>query len=85
MATGQEQWEYCRFEDVLGGGFVAAKLVFFTAEGEKIETLHAAQDNSQRSMVAVRIAQLGNEGWEMAGTGITGQGAHAVYFKRKKS
>ncbi len=83
MTTSQERWEYCRFEDVLGKGFVPAKLVFFTAEGEKVDSFGADQESSQRNIVAMRIAQLGKEGWEMVGTGITGQGSHAVYFKRK--
>ncbi len=84
MTTGQEKWEYCRFEDLLGGGFIAAKLIFFTAEGEKVESLPAVEESSQRNEVAIRIAKLGNEGWEMVATGITGQGSHAVYFKRKR-
>ena len=85
MAARQERWEYCRFEDVLGRGFVAAKLIFFTADGEKIENFSAVEESSQRSMVAKRVAQLGDEGWEMVGTGIIGQGSHAVYFRRQKS
>lgn len=85
MPAGQEKWEYCRLEDLLGTSFVAAKLVFFTTEGERIETLSADQVSSQREIVAMKIAQLGDEGWEMAGTGVTGQGAHAIYFKRKKA
>lgn len=60
-----------------------AKLILFTAEGEKIESLSAEPDCSQRNMVAKKIAQLGDEGWEMVGMGITGQGSHAVYFKRR--
>jgi hypothetical protein len=84
MAEGLEKWEYCRFEDLLGGGFIAARLIFFTAEGEKVESLPAVEESSQRNEVAIRIAQLGDEGWEMIGTGITGQGSHAVYFKRKR-
>ncbi len=83
MAAGQEKWEDCRLEDLLGGGFVTAKLVFFTAEGEHIESLSADQDCSQRDVVAKKIAQLGDEGWDMVGAGITGQGSHAVYFKRR--
>ncbi len=82
MASGQSKWEYCRFEDLQSGGFVDAKLIFFTPDGEKIENLAANQVSSQRTMVAMRIAQLGDEGWEMVGTGVTGQGSHAVYFKR---
>ena len=85
MPAGQGKWEYCRLEDLLGSGFVAAKLIFFTAEGEKVETLPAVRDSSQRDIVARRIAQLGDEGWDMVGTGVTGQGSHAVYFKREKS
>ncbi len=82
MASGQSKWEYCRFEDLQSGGFVAAKLIFFTREGEKIESLVADHESSQRPLVAERIARLGDEGWEMVGTGVTGQGSHAVYFKR---
>jgi hypothetical protein len=85
MAGSQEKWEYCRMEDLLGGSFVPAKLIFFTAEGETVEILHAEEDSTQKKVVAMRIAQLGDEGWEMAGMGITGQGSHAVYFKRRKS
>ena len=84
MMTSQGRWEYCRFEELLGKGFVAAKLIFFTAEGEKIESFVADQESSQRNVVAMKVAQLGDDGWEMVGTGITGQGSHAVYFKRKK-
>ena len=85
MAAGQEKWEYCRLEDLLSSGFVSAKLIFFTAEGEKIESLRADEESSQRNAVAIRITQLGDEGWEMVGMGITGQGSHAVYFKRKRT
>lgn len=81
--AGRERWEYCRFEDVLGHGFVPAKLIFFTAEGEKVEPFTAVEENSQRKAVAMRLAQLGDEGWEMVGTGISGQGSHAIYFKRR--
>jgi hypothetical protein len=83
MAASEEQWEYCRFEDVLGRGFVPAKLVFFTIDGEKTETFSAGEE-TQRTEVARRVAQLGDEGWEMVGTGISGQGSHAIYFKRRK-
>jgi hypothetical protein len=68
---------------LLSGGFVAAKLIYFTSEGEKLESLRANDEASQRNVVAARLAQLGNEGWEMIATGITGQGSHAVYFKRR--
>ncbi len=84
MTADQQKWEYCRLEDLRSGGFVEAKLIFFTAEGEKIESLGADQDSSQRNIVAMRIARLGDGGWDMVGTGVTGQGSHAVYFKRKK-
>jgi hypothetical protein len=83
MASGPDKWEYCRLEDVQGGGFIASKLIFFTAEGEKIESVAADQECTQRNMVARKIAQLGAEGWDMVGAGTTGQGSHAVYFKRK--
>ena len=83
MTADQQQWEYCRLEDLRSGGFVEAKLIFFTPEGEKTENLGAGRDSSQRDIVAIRIARLGDEGWEMVGTGVTGQGSHAVYFKRK--
>ncbi len=85
MTAGREKWDFCRLEDLLAGSFVVAKLIFFTAAGEKIERLSADDDSSQRNVVAMRIAQLGDEGWEMAGMGITGQGSHAVYFKRKRT
>ena len=84
MPADQQKWEYCRLEDLRSGGFVEAKLIFFTAEGEKIESLGADKESSQRNTVAMRIARLGDEGWNMVGTGVTGQGSHAVYFKRKK-
>jgi len=85
MPADQQKWEYCRLEDLRSGGFVEAKLIFFTAEGEKTETLGADKDSPQRNIVAMRIARLGDEGWEMIGTGVTGQGSHAVYFKRRKA
>ena len=83
MTAAQEKWEFCRLEDLIGG-FVPAKLIFFTTEGEKIENLSADEESTKRNIIAMRIAQLGDEGWEMAGMGITGQGSHAVYFKRKR-
>ena len=48
MMTSQARWEYCRFEEVLGKGFVAAKLVLFTDEGEKIESFVAAPRRAPR-------------------------------------
>jgi hypothetical protein len=84
MATEQEKWEYCILEGMVGPGFAkfaGPRLIFITPQGEKIETF--GKDVPSLSKARLRIAQLGEEGWEMVGMGNIGEVAHAIYFKRR--
>ncbi len=79
-------WEYCAVDDMRGSqNYSYPRVLFFTPEGEKIEKLSGGGPNAERNKVAMKIAALGNEGWEMVGMGSVYEGAgHVLYFKRKR-
>lgn len=78
----------------LGGYF--PRLVFFTTNGPVSKSLENVGESNAEDVLAMIVAQLGNEGWEMVTAGpVGGQLAdrasvmeadmHFLYFKRKKS
>lgn len=77
-----QKWEYCTVVGfyIQGGDletfFPAA--MHFTAKGLKIVEIK----KPEHLEVALAIAQLGEEGWEMVGCGNTGAERHCLYFKR---
>lgn len=87
------QWEYCAVGSIksveakMGVDVGNPLLITFTRKGANIQSLKGGETS-----VAEMIARLGEEGWEMVGTGnvfatttITGTGGvpgHLVYFKR---
>ncbi len=81
-----KQWEYCSLQKVgkSGTSYFYPALVFFTDKGEVREDLSGGNENEK---VAKRIAQLGDEGWEMvtAGSFERENLMHNLYFKREKS
>jgi hypothetical protein len=76
-------WEYCAVVEIRTGGRdltpVPPAIWYFTPEGVQVVEF---QDNHQVPQI---IAQLGQQGWEMVGTGNVAGGGQAVYFKRPKS
>ena len=85
MAAEREKWEYCKIMGVFSDRYFHPKLVYLTSEGEKVEALSGDDNIPELKKVAVRIAELGDEGWEMVGMGNTAEGVHSIYFKRKRS
>ena len=84
MEAVQEKWEYCKLDGINARDYGYSQLVFFTSEGEKIESLSGDEKTPERKKVAIRIAELGKEGWEMVGLGVTSEFIYIVYFKRKR-
>jgi hypothetical protein len=84
------KWEYCVLTGVSAGdeeGFdpQSPRLYLFTRDGrELLESFEGSTaEMTVRDQVAHQIARLGNDGWELAGTGTTGGGeSHSLYFKR---
>jgi len=86
MEDDMQKWEYCKLTGVKGDGYSYPKLIFFTTEGERRENLSAG--SQERTTVAARIAQLGNDGWDMCESIVTSGSSptidpyHSIYFKR---
>lgn len=84
-----QKWEYCAIGPITENGYPdvvsRAQLVFFTDSGQKSTWI--GEDKSARlprwDVLSRVIAQLGREGWEMAGCGTVNELAtHVIYFKR---
>lgn len=82
-----QKWEYCvihRYR-VLADKFVDTKLYRFTDKGmEVVRDFQQLPEKARDNAVAQLIAQLGEEGWELAGAGNVAEAVHALYFKRIK-
>lgn len=84
-----QRWEYCVVGPVKFGSFVGwegyySKSVMLTSSGYQEKNM-AGDEQGERDRLAVEIARLGNEGWEMTGVGSVGDQsrvAHYLYFKR---
>lgn len=87
-----QKWEYCA---ITGISALSSKLstsypslLQFSDQGtyvtkirdEVIENVYFDEE----TLTAKRIAKLGEEGWELVGTGNTSEGIHMLYFKRPK-
>ena len=82
MVAMQEKWEYCILSGVYPGIYNYPKLVFFTTEGEKVESLSGDSESSENDSVEKWIEKLGKDGWkvfEVYSTVMDG----AIYFERK--
>jgi len=88
-----QQWEYCAVGPIKTesswwyGSY--PKLYYFTVEGQKILPIEKSPSIDQQNMMAIVIAKLGQEGWEMVSGGpvegmdINNKGVmHYLYFKR---
>ena len=57
-------------------------LVLLTDDGETAEKISGHMEDGKLDEVAMVIARLGREGWEM--TGVAGvSNEHCIYFKRR--
>jgi hypothetical protein len=80
------KWEYCL---IVGMTQVNPEYPVFyriTSKGYEIanDFKKLPKDVLQKDAVAMLIAQLGEDGWEMVGTGATREGtSHSIYFKRQ--
>ena len=94
-----QKWEYCAIVGIgaSGNGTTLTTRypgVFnFTDKGSHITEIRdifkdkkhpEIEEETERRQVAKAIAKLGDEGWEMVGTGNTSEGSHMIYFKRPK-
>ncbi len=82
-----QKWEYCvvtRYKVEISQ-YVEPKFYRFTSRGaELVKDFKQLPEKSRADACAQLIAQLGEEGWELAGAGNVGEGVHALYFKRLK-
>ena len=85
------KWEYCVITGCRGdtqfhaeqstlGTF--AKRGLFTTELGRKEAKDAGLPH-ETHLVASKIAQLGEDGWEMVGCGACGESSHSIYFRRR--
>jgi len=86
-----QKWEYCVVGPVksnsLGDrsfwGHYPNKL-FLTGEGRRGAVIEGS-GKKEADNLAKAISELGDEGWELIGTGNVAEDAHFLYFKRPKS
>ena len=78
-----QKWEYCAISGIGG-----ARNLNTTEPGIWNFTMDGIQDfainRPEKNEVAKEIAKLGEQGWEMVGTGNTSVITHCIYFKRPK-
>ena len=77
-----QKFEYCAVYQVtqMEGWLNSVGMAYksdFTEQGATRQDLDHHPD-----VLAKVIAKLGNEGWEMVGTGVVSQNSHTIYFKR---
>lgn len=84
-----QKWEYCKLVGIGKGqwekGHSYPELIYFTAEGEKRESLSG---KDQDIKVAKKIMELGLDGWEMVAVAKNGDSSlttSAIWFKRPVS
>ncbi|MFH2040104.1 MAG: hypothetical protein ABIJ65_11790 [Chloroflexota bacterium] len=80
-----QKWEYCAITGILHSGRNLSlnypAIWRFTKTGWDKTDIKGDEMN----LVAKNIAELGEQGWEMVGTGPLDEGrAHILYFKRPK-
>ena len=79
-----QKFDYCTIYQITQQqgwltGVGMAYIGFFTDQGASRHVLER-----EPNALAKAIAGLGNEGWEMVGTGVVTEHYHAIYFKRPK-
>lgn len=81
-----QKWEYC----VLRGFWLGGErrlytqqpcLCYFTPDGPKYERIHGEKEDMA---IAQKIAELGEQGWEMCGLVLSSQPTTNAVFKRPK-
>lgn len=85
--NAMQKWEYCVIDGFQGGMTYYPRCYRLTDKGFEFvsDFKDRPKDVSEQDAVGRFIAQLGDEGWEMVGAGVTGDFMHRVYFKRPKS
>jgi len=77
-----QKWEYCAVYQItqMGGWLTSVGMAYI----EEFTDRGATRKNFEHSPDALAdvIAGLGNEGWEMVGTGVVSEHYHTLYFKR---
>jgi hypothetical protein len=87
MDAQSVKWEYCRLTGCKDLGYDSPHLIFYTQQGQRSETLSSPSSFSgveDIDKIAMRIAELGLDGWEMVGAVNTSASEHCVYFKRSR-
>ena len=82
-----QKWEYCVITGLSQTGMEYPCFYIFSNKGyELVDTFkNRPKGVTEGDSVAMLISQLGDEGWEMVGTGSTREGfSHSIYFKRMK-
>ena len=82
-----KKWEYCTIAPikVVDGAYKDTQLARFTLEGVlNVPVVEVARTHNVEDAIAITIAKLGEDGWEMVGCGNLEQTMHAIYFKRVK-
>ena len=79
-----QKFEYCAVYQItqMEGWLTTVGMAYkadFTGQGATRQDL----DHNPDALAEV-IAKLGDEGWEMVGTGVVSEHYHAIYFKRPK-
>lgn len=96
--ASSQKWEYCvvrgeTSENNYGRWRGSALIQYFQAEGAREEVIWARSELGLKSFANVSedarakaLTKLGNEGWEMVGTEVTGEKSNFVtyIFKRPK-
>jgi hypothetical protein len=80
-----QKWEYCAITGISltsGGRLLANRertIHYFNERGVRIVNVNVEDPDS----LALAIAGMGAEGWEMVGCGNVGSDSHMIYFKRQ--
>lgn len=81
------KWDYCSIAPVkvVGGAYKDTQLVRYALEGVlNVPVVEVARTHNVEDAIAITIAKLGDDGWEMVGCGNLETNMHAIYFKRLK-
>jgi hypothetical protein len=82
-----KNWEYCSIAPikVVDGAYKDTRLVRFTLDGVlNVPVVEVARTHNVEDAIAITIAKLGEDGWEMVGCGNLDTTMHSIYFKRLK-
>ena len=79
------KWEYCLVSGMTQVNPEFPAFYYLTNKGYQLadDFKKLPKGVLQKDAVAILIAKLGSEGWEMVGTGSAREGSsHCIYFKR---